>query len=161
MSAQDDMALAIGRMTMAWSRLHFNLFDLLFYISKDRDAARSEFFKQPRDEWQRDVVGRHFIAIFGAEHPLAQKLEVSISEASALAKARNAFIHTPLWEIADTEGVIQPDQRWHHRYEIKPDVIGQCANLQLRIEAVEDKIFDLIDEAIVVMISKSLSESPS
>ena len=160
---QDEMALAIGQMTMAWSRAHFQMFDLLRFLTSHQDhPATKEFFAYANDDHKRKTILKIFRADFGKDHPLSVRLKAAIKKADDLSLKWNAFIHTPLWEIEDVEG-IQPEEDWgspnHRVYIIKPDALADCRDIHREIEEVEADIYDLIDDAIVAMLFRSQAGS--
>lgn len=168
MTASDEMALAIGRMTMAWSRVHFGLYELLIYISDldERDARRGEFFRGWEDWRKREVVEQAFLACLGAAHPLSLRLGSALTRCRDLANKRNAFIHTPLFEMehisrVEPLGGIHPGEVWgpdrSDRYQIKSDALAECQELRREIEEVEDVITDIIDEAIIASMAARIT----
>ncbi|WP_341022404.1 hypothetical protein [Brevundimonas diminuta] len=156
----DEMALAIGRMSMAWSQVHFSLYDLLIYISgmKERAVRHFEFFDSEQDWRKRKVVEKAFLSKLGSSHPLSVRLMDALGRCRALADKRNAFIHTPMFEI-EGQGGIQADERWgsgrSDRYQIPSNAVSDCLELCREIEQVEAAIEDIIDEAIVALLAVS------
>jgi hypothetical protein len=170
MNPSEEMALAIGRMTMAWSRVHFSLYELLIYISglDEREAKRIEFFRRWEDWHKREVVKKAFVACLGSTHPLSLRLATTLERCRVLADKRNAFIHTPLFEVehvarVEPLGGFHPGEVWDRspsdRYQIKSHALAECLELQCEIQEVEDAIDELIDEAIVALMTAQAAAS--
>lgn len=169
MKASDDMALAIGRMTMAWSRVHFSLYELLIYITtqENRAASRVEFFRIQEDRHKRKVVEDAFITALGQTHPLSLRFLATLTRCGDLSEKRNAFIHTPLFAVEGLEGVhplggLDPEEKWEgkraNRYHVRPDSLADCLELLREVEEIEELIDDLINEAIIAkMVARAAS----
>lgn len=169
MNASYDMALAMGRMTMAWSRVHYSLYELLYYITEheNRAASRVEFFRIQEDRHKRKVVEDAFIASLGPTHPLSLRLLATLTRCCDLADKRNAFIHTPLFEVEGLEGVhplggLDPEEKWEgkraSRYHVRPNALADCLELLREIEEMEELIDQLVNEAIIAsMVARAAS----
>ena len=168
MNPSEEMALSIGRMTMAWSRVHFALYELLIYISEgeEREAKRTEFFRGWEDWRKRELVAQALIACLGVAHPLSLRLGSALKRCRDLADKRNAYIHTPLFEMeglsrVEPLGGIHPGEVWapdrSDRYQIKSDALTVCQELNCEIEEIEDLITDIIDEAIIAKMTARVS----
>lgn len=151
----DKLALAIGKVTIAWNGAHETLFDIFHRVTAmTPDAADAVFFSIKSDRGQRDLVRKAAAVILSNSGRASelQELTAYIKELDRMAEKRNTSIHT-MWHgllrwDADGRRIVMKPRTLRSETESLatlevPDYERDFRQLAADIQGVGLKLFDL------------------
>lgn len=157
--AQEEFAAIIGRVTMQWNDLQYSILQLLeVVLGAEPEIASTVFFSLKADSAQRELVQAVFATRFASDPKLVANLAKLMDSIGRTSGERNAAIHTA-WSYRSAENKMGPAMAWVAHKKLTDDPKGQFEDLCIRISELDEKLWDFINHAnIVLNVAPSLQK---